>query len=137
MRQGAGARVLVVEDDPVLARIYSCALAAVGYVVDVAVDGAAGLERLLAERYDVVVSDLCMPRMNGLDLLKDAGRLRPEVAFVLMTAQLDPQAYDAAREAGTVRYLLKPMSMDQLARAVESAVMLSAARRKARGDRPR
>jgi DNA-binding NtrC family response regulator len=122
------ARVLLVEDDPILARIYSRALAAVGYKVDVSADGAEGLERLLAVKYDVVVSDVCMPRMNGLDLLKDASRLRPDVPFVLMTAQLDADVYQIAREMGTVRYLHKPMSMDQLARAVESAVLLRAAR---------
>ena len=123
-----GARVLLVEDDRVLARVYSRALATVGYKVDVSSDGAEGLERLLASKYDVVVSDVCMPRMNGLDLLKDASRLRPDVPFVLMTAKLDAAVYEVAREMGTVRCLLKPMSMGQLARAVESAVLLRAAR---------
>jgi DNA-binding NtrC family response regulator len=122
------AHVLVVEDDSVLARIYSRALAASGYTVDVSGDGAEGLERLLAGKYDVVVSDVCMPRRNGIDLLKDASRLRPDVPFVLMTAQLDANVYMMAREIGTVRYLLKPMSMEKLARAVESAVLLRAAR---------
>jgi DNA-binding NtrC family response regulator len=130
------ARVLLVEDDPVLSRVYSRALTAAGYTVVVSADGAEGLERLLAEKYDVVVSDVCMPRMNGIDLLKDASRLRPNVPFVLMTAQLDAQLYDVARQMGTVRYLLKPMSMENLARAVRSAALLRAARlRAARASR--
>jgi DNA-binding response OmpR family regulator len=121
-------RVLLVEDDQMLARIYSRALTAAGFVVDLAADGAEGFERLLAGTYDVVVSDLCMPRMDGLDLLQQVRRLRPDVPVVIVTAQVDERAYTMARELGTVRYLLKPTTMDQLARAVESAAMLRAAR---------
>jgi DNA-binding NtrC family response regulator len=119
--------VLLVEDDRVLAHVCSRALVAAGFTVDLAVDGAEGFERLLAGSYDVVVSDLCMPRLDGLDLLEQVRRLRPDVPFVIMTAQLDERAYAAAREMGTVRYLLKPMTMDQLARAVQSAASLRAA----------
>lgn len=111
-----------------LARIYSRALTAAGFVVDLAADGAEGFERVLAGTYDVIVSDLCMPRMDGLDLLQQVKRLRPDVPVVIVTAQVDERAYAMARELGTVRYLLKPTTMDQLARAVENAAMLRAAR---------
>jgi DNA-binding NtrC family response regulator len=126
-------RVLLVDDDAVLGRIYACALVAAGFSVDLAKDGAEGLERLLAGSYDVVVSDLCMPRMTGLDLLQQVRRMRRDVPVILMTAQLDAKAYELAREMGTMRYLIKPMKMEQLARAVERAVAFGAAR--ARGSK--
>jgi DNA-binding NtrC family response regulator len=66
--------------------------------------------------------------MDGLDLLQQVKRLRPDVPVVIVTAQVDERAYAIARELGTVRYLLKPTTMDQLARAVENAAMLRAAR---------
>jgi DNA-binding response OmpR family regulator len=130
-------RVLVVEDDRMLARIYSRALTAAGFVVDLAADGAEGFERVLAGTYDVVVSDLSMPRMDGLDLLQQVRRLRPDVPVVIVTAQVDERAYAMARELGTVRYLLKPTTMDQLARAVESAAMLRAARARSAQKTPK
>jgi DNA-binding response OmpR family regulator len=120
-------RVLLVEDERVLARIYSRGLVAAGFVVDLAADGAEGFERLLAGSYDVVVSDVRMPRMDGLDLLQQVRRLRPNVPVVLVTGQLDDRSYELARELGTARYLLKPVTMAQLARAVQGAAKLRAA----------
>jgi DNA-binding NtrC family response regulator len=124
----AGARVLVVEDAAILARIYSCALSAAGYLVDTASDGAEGFERLLGCSYDVVVTDLGMPRLNGLDLLQEVRRRRPEVPVVMVSGDLDPRTYEMARDMGMVRYLRKPMTMDQLARAVDNAVMVGMVR---------
>jgi CheY-like chemotaxis protein len=117
-------RVLLVDDEPALARVFARALAAEGFEVDVAQDGVEALNRLMAEPYDIVVTDICMPRMGGLRLLEAIRRSRPDVPVVLMTAQLDPQTYERARELGSVRYLLKPFKLDQLANAVRSAAML-------------
>jgi DNA-binding NtrC family response regulator len=119
-----GPRVLLVDDEPALARVYARALAAAGFDVDLAEDGVAALNRLMAEPYDIVVTDVCMPRMSGLRLLDAIRGLRPDVPVVLMTAQLDPQTYERAREMGSVRYLLKPFRLEQLANAVRSAAML-------------
>jgi DNA-binding NtrC family response regulator len=119
-------RVLVVEDEQTLARIYTRALVAAGYEVDQAPDGAEGLKRLLGRSYDVLVSDVCMPRMGGLELFQKIRQSQPELPVILMTATLDPQMYERAREMGTVRYLIKPVRMEQLARAVETCVKLRA-----------
>ncbi len=123
----ADARVLLVEDERMLARVYSRALVAAGFVVDLAVDGADGFERLLSGPYDVLVSDVRMPRMDGLDLLQQVRRMRPNVPVILITAQLDDRSYALARELGAARYLLKPVTMEQLARAVQGAARLRAA----------
>jgi CheY-like chemotaxis protein len=55
-------RVLLVDDEPALARVFARALEAAGFAVDVAGDGVEGLNRVLADSYDVLVSDVCMPR---------------------------------------------------------------------------
>jgi CheY-like chemotaxis protein len=118
--------VLVVEDDPALLRMYARGLEAVGYVVQGACDGAEALRLVTTAPFDTVVSDLRMPRMSGLDLALEVRRRIPELPILLMTAQLDPQAYAQARAAGVVRYLLKPVGLEQLARAVSTAVKLKA-----------
>jgi DNA-binding NtrC family response regulator len=134
--RAARKRVLVVEDDPILARIYSCALAAAGYFVDKAADGAEGYARLLATSYDVVVTDLCMPKLSGLDLLEQVRRRQPEVPVVMVTGELDEKTYESARKLGMVRFLVKPVTMHQLAGAVDTASRarsLSGAWRRANG----
>jgi CheY-like chemotaxis protein len=120
-------RVLLVDDEPALARVFARALVAADFEVDLAVDGVEGLNMLKGGGYDVLVSDVCMPRMNGLRLLDIIRKLRPDIPVVLMTAQLHPPSYERARELGTVRYLLKPFTLEQLARAVGSAARLRAA----------
>jgi DNA-binding NtrC family response regulator len=115
---------LLVDDEPALARVFARALTAAGFDVALALDGVDALDRLMADPYDIVVTDVCMPRMSGLRLLESIRSLRPDVPVVLMTAQLDPQTYERARELGSVRYLLKPFTLEQLANAVRNAAML-------------
>ena len=126
MERDARARVLIVEDDPALAHMYGRALGLSGHRIDHAGDGEQGLKALLAVEYDLVVSDIRMPGMSGLDLLDKGRRLRPDLPFVLMTAQLDAELYGRAREMGVIRYLLKPVRLDQLTRAVENGLKVRA-----------
>jgi CheY-like chemotaxis protein len=120
------ARVLIVEDEPALVRLYVRGLEAAGYSVESAPDGAEALRMIALGSFDVVVSDVCMPRLGGLDLAIQARRLSPELPIVLMTAKLDAEVYARARTAGVVRYLHKPVGLEQLARAVGNAVKLKA-----------
>jgi CheY-like chemotaxis protein len=122
----ARGRILVAEDEPPLARVYARVLVADGFDVQTASDGAQALSWLLAGQYDVLVSDVCMPRMTGLELLREVRRSLPELPVVLLTGQLDAEVYGQARDLGSVRYLLKPVGMEQLARAVRSAYDLRA-----------
>src|SRR5258708_36082386 len=98
MEKDAHPRVLIVEDDPALAHMYGRALGLSGLSIDLAIDGRAGLKALLSVEYDLVVSDIRMPGMSGLDLLDKARKARPDLPFVLMTAQLDVELYGHARE---------------------------------------
>jgi DNA-binding NtrC family response regulator len=126
MECGDPARVLVVEDEFALARLYVRALVAAGYRVDHAPDATNGLRLLRAGAYDLVLSDVCMPGMSGLDLLNEIRLKWPDIPVILVTAQLDADLYSRAREMGTVRYLLKPVALEKLANAVENGVKLRA-----------
>ncbi len=129
------ARILLVEDDPTLARIFARALTAAGFAVDHAHDGVEAIALVTDGDYDAVMSDVCMPRLTGLELLEHVTRAHPELPVVLLTAQLDAAAYGKARDIGSLRYLLKPVSIEQLVRAAQSAVELRIARRRARARR--
>jgi CheY-like chemotaxis protein len=127
MQEQPQGRILLAEDEPALARVYCRALSASGFHVDHEVNGARALARVLDEPYDVVVSDVCMPEMSGIELLRELRLQRPDLPVVLLTAQLDADTYGRARDLGSVRYLLKPVRMEQLARAVQSAFEVRAA----------
>ncbi len=95
------AKILIVEDDPVVARLYRGQLEGQGYSVEIATDGQAGFTRLHQVRPDVVLLDLMLPRMNGVDLLK---KIRTQASFketpvVVLTNAYVPlmvrDAYDA------------------------------------------
>jgi DNA-binding response OmpR family regulator len=103
-------RLLVVEDEPRLAKALERGLAAEGYVVDVAADGVAGLESARHGEYDVVVLDIMLPRLSGyrvVQALRDEGNWVP----VLMLSAKDGE-YDQADglDAGADDYMTKPFS---------------------------
>jgi two-component system response regulator HydG len=116
------ARILVVDDEPEhrdsLRRIFERA----GYAVDTALDGAAALERLRSGPYSVVLTDLVMPRLDGLALLKAAHTVQPETDVVLMTAYGTVEnAVDAMRE-GAYDFITKPVKRAELLAVVERAL---------------
>lgn len=102
--------VLVVEDSHTQAEQLRSALEAFGYRVSLAADGAAGYERVLAERPDAVVTDIVMPNMDGYELCR-AVKSHPGVAHtpvLLLTSLTDPAELLRAVEAGADNFLRKP-----------------------------
>ena len=79
-------RILVVDDEPALRQILQDLLIGSGYEVSTACDGEEGLAMALAEPWDMVLSDISMPRRNGIEMLAEIARHRPDVHRVLLTA---------------------------------------------------
>ncbi len=116
------ARVLVVDDEEIVRESLSGWLRKDGYTVAVAPDGKAALEALRADRWSVVLLDLKMPGMDGLQVLDEARRLRPEAAFVLMTAYATVDTAVAAMKLGAYDYLVKPFDPEELSLLVQRIV---------------
>jgi two-component system, chemotaxis family, sensor kinase CheA len=98
-------RILFVEDDPVAAAAYRRFLGAHDFEIEVASDGAAGLERLSTYAADAVVVDLMMPKMNGLAMLtaiRNDPRWR-ELPVIMLTAAAVPMLVKRAEDAGANR----------------------------------
>jgi len=106
----AARRILVVEDDPHTRRINVLALASAGYEVDEASDGAAAVEAALATRPDLVVMDIALPGLGGLEATR---RIRdgvsPPPLVIILTARAMREDQEAARAAGCDGYLAKPI----------------------------
>ncbi len=116
------AKVLLVEDEPTLLKAYERVLNRAGYDVGVAQDGASALRALGSLRYDVLLSDICLAGMSGIELVKEARRLDLDMAVLLMTAAPAVETAVQAMEHGALRYLIKPMTLDELTTTVAYAV---------------
>jgi len=114
-----GIRVLLVDDDEAVLRDYGRLLRSHGFVVDQAQDGALGLERLADADYDVILSDVTMAEMTGLEFLRAVRALDLDTPVVLMTGMLDIDSAVQAIEYGAFRYLLKPVAGEILVQVLE------------------
>jgi two-component system KDP operon response regulator KdpE len=114
-------RVLVVEDDPQLARALVITMRARTYGVDAARDGATALRLAAARRPDVVVLDLGLPDMDGVDVISGLRGWTRTPVLVLSARQASGEKV-AALDAGADDYLTKPFSMDELLARLRAAV---------------
>ncbi|MFE2300062.1 response regulator transcription factor [Streptomyces sp. NPDC059445] len=114
-------RVLVVDDDPTVAEVVSGYLERAGYRVDRAADGIAALARAAAHRPDLVVLDLMLPGMDGLEVCR---RLRAQgpVPVIMLTARGDEDDRILGLEVGADDYVTKPFSPRELVLRVESVL---------------
>ncbi|TDT35286.1 DNA-binding response OmpR family regulator [Streptomyces sp. BK208] len=131
---GEPARVLVVDDDPTVAEVVAGYLDRAGYRVDRAGDGPAALARAAAHRPDLVVLDLMLPGMDGLEVCRRL-RGRGPVPVVMLTARGDEDDRILGLEVGADDYVTKPFSPRELVLRVES-VLRRARPAPARAPRP-
>ncbi|MFI8190051.1 response regulator transcription factor [Streptomyces sp. NPDC085946] len=117
----SGARVLVVDDDPTVAEIVSGYLDRAGYVVDRAGDGPGALARAAAHWPDLVVLDLMLPGMDGLEVCRRM-RGRGPVPVIMLTARGDEDDRILGLEVGADDYVTKPFSPRELVLRVESVL---------------
>jgi two-component system response regulator HydG len=115
-------RVLIVDDDADIREALEAVFAAEGYGCEVASDARAALEIVDRKAVDIVISDVVMEGMSGLELLDRVRRTHPAVRFVVITGVGDvPQAVDAVKR-GAFEYVTKPFPADQLRRIVARAL---------------
>jgi two-component system, OmpR family, response regulator len=120
-------RILVIEDEPRIRAFLARGLEAEGYAVDEAGDGQAGLRREALEPHDLVVLDLLLPGVDGLSVLHELQRRRPELPVVIVSARSDLPTKLRGFGLGARDYLTKPFSFDELLARVR--VHLSHSRR--------
>jgi EAL domain-containing protein (putative c-di-GMP-specific phosphodiesterase class I) len=120
----SGARVLLVDDDEVLLRSYARALTSDGYQCEMCFDGEAAVEAIRAGSYELVLSDIDMPRLGGLALLERIRTHDLDVPVVLITGSPSLETAMAAVEHGALRYLPKPVEPQRLRSIAADAVRL-------------
>ncbi|MBI5526623.1 MAG: diguanylate cyclase [Deltaproteobacteria bacterium] len=111
-------RILVVDDDWFARELYAEYLLQDGHVVEAAVDGQEALDAMHRHGFDLVITDLVLPRMSGQDLLEEVKRTWPDMAVIVIASlnSVDPAV--RALKAGAFDYLVKPLNPDALKLAV-------------------
>jgi putative nucleotidyltransferase with HDIG domain len=112
-------RVLVVDDEKFIRDILADFLTMEGYAVRTAEDGAQALSELSHSTFDLVISDLKMPKMGGLDLLQHVGHLQPEALTVIMTGFGTVETAIDAMKQGAYDYILKPFKVEEIVHVVQ------------------
>jgi nitrogen regulation protein NR(I) len=118
-------RILLIEDDPGITTTLQRVLASDGHEVAIERRGDGGLTRAKTEAFDVILCDVKLPGLSGLDVVKELHAARPRLPIILMTAHGTTNTAIEATKLGAFDYLLKPFEMPELLDAVGKALATS------------
>ncbi|HEY8100657.1 MAG TPA: response regulator [Burkholderiaceae bacterium] len=119
-------RILLVEDDVMIGEGVQTMLRAEGYIVDLASDGRLADAALSAEHFDLVLLDLGLPGMDGLEILRRVRARRKNLPVIIMTARDAVEDKIKGLDTGADDYIVKPFDVDELAARIRSALRRSA-----------
>jgi DNA-binding NtrC family response regulator len=115
-------RILTIDDEKAIRFALKDILELEGYQVDQAEDGPTGLDLLIQQKYDVVLCDIKMPRMDGLEVLERAQKIAPDAAFIMLSAHGNIELAVEATKKGAFDFLPKPPDLNRLLVTVRNAL---------------
>lgn len=120
-------RILIVEDEASLAKIVAERLKRDHYIVDISNDGENGLDNALSGIYDLIILDVMLPKMNGIDILKEIRKNDRAVKVIMLTAKAELDDRLAGFENGANDYVPKPFHVEELAARVNAQLSIGKA----------
>jgi two-component system KDP operon response regulator KdpE len=120
------AKILVVDDEPQISRVLRTALSTQGYSLRLAANGEEGMEAVHAWKPDLVITDVAMPRMNGIELCREI-RAVSQIPIIVLSVRNQDQMKIDALDAGADDYVTKPFSMQELQARVRAQLRRSTA----------
>ena len=115
-------RLLVVDDEVIVVSLVRDALEDAGYQVLTATESPAALELIKQHQLDLIISDIRMPGMTGIELVKQARALQPDVAVIFITGFADLHSAKDAIQQGAHDYIMKPFELSEIRSAVQKAI---------------
>ncbi|MEN2748356.1 response regulator [Sphingomonas sp. T9W2] len=118
------ASILAVDDSASLRMAIRIALTGAGYTVTEAGDGVEGLTKATATKFDMIVTDLNMPNMDGLSMIRELRKQPAQagVPIIFLTTESDPEMKNQAKAAGATGWLVKPFVPDQLVKVARKVL---------------
>ena len=116
------AKILIVDDSGLARRMLRQMLEEMGHSVEEATDGATALERYYINRHDLVLLDMVMNGMYGLEVLTKIRELNPEVRVIVATADIQTSTRQQVRDAGASAFLTKPFNRQELSGVVSTVL---------------
>ena len=109
-------RILTVDDSTTMRQMINFTLRNAGYDVTEAVDGRDGLTKVLAQKFDLVITDLNMPEMDGMEMIAEVRKLAGYafIPILMLTTESHPEQRDAGRKAGATGWIVKPFDAEKL-----------------------
>jgi DNA-binding response OmpR family regulator len=123
-------RILIIEDDPSILRGLQLNLGMEGYLVRSAADGAAGLAMARSERPDLVVVDVMLPKLGGLEVVREIRARDPDLPVLILSAKGQEQDKVAGLQLGADDYMVKPFGLKELLARIDALLR----RRRSRGE---
>lgn len=115
-------RILIIEDDEEMRSLLKEFLDEEGYETDSVDNGSEAYRRLVKEAFDLIITDIRMPGLTGLDILPGVRKLQPEAFIIVMTAFGSEEVYHKVLEKGATAYLEKPIHLDHLRNLIQEMV---------------
>ncbi|MBD3333230.1 response regulator [candidate division GN15 bacterium] len=128
--------ILIVDDEQMMRSLLEKILVREGYKILTAENGVEALELLQAQKIDMVISDIKMPRMNGFELLKVLKEEHPDIGVIMMTAYGDTYTVKDALLLGADEYITKPFKSHEISLVVERAYWRLVSIGKVQADSP-
>ena len=122
-KRGLNIKILIVDDDKVVADVLGDIISENGErTVDVCYDGLSAIETIQKNLYDLLIVDLVMPRVGGLDLLKYAKKVNPDIIVVIITGYASLETAIMAIKEGAYDYIRKPCNLEEIKIVVKNAI---------------
>ena len=122
-KRGLNIKILIVDDDKVVADVLGDIISENGErTVDVCYDGLSAIETIQKNLYDLLIVDLVMPRVGGLDLLKYAKKVNPDIIVVIITGYASLETAIIAIKEGAYDYIRKPCNLEEIRIVVKNAI---------------
>ncbi|MCP4401397.1 MAG: response regulator [bacterium] len=112
-------KILVADDEKATRELLAHALSSKGFVVETAVDGLDALEKIKKQSFDLLVTDLLMPNMNGLDLMQESCEIYPDLIVIVVTANATLETALQALKQGAYDYIIKPFDPEYIVPVIE------------------
>jgi two-component system copper resistance phosphate regulon response regulator CusR len=126
VEQTLAPKILLIEDEPGIADFVTRGIRAEGFVVTAVLDGLEGQRRALQESFDMIVLDLMLPGVGGLEVLARVREAKPALPVIVLTARGEIGDRVAGLDAGAVDYLVKPFSLAELLARVRAQLRVAA-----------